>query len=175
MKFTPLTISIKIIPPIPGKRFENIAALSNAAIIAYNTLKDLPDYQFAIPGGGHNHQISDYTQRSGLGSYVNGTAAKPQIGANPAQLVLTGFYRSALSNIQTYEEHTIFAGGSTYTSTAKTRITAPDSTIDDEVKTIKNDIETALNSVLPAEYEYSIFRIDYAGIVYGDRGYNFPA
>jgi hypothetical protein len=110
-----------------------------------------------------------------MGGMAPGTAVKPQIGQSPAQLMITGFYHSVAKNIQPYPEYTVFAGGEIFNGPgAHSWDSIPVVTVNDEVAELKATLISALTTAFPVGIPFSIFRIDYSGIVYGDRGYTFP-
>jgi hypothetical protein len=174
-KFVPFTVHIKVIPARPGKRWEYIRALQKMSVLVYDQLIGLSGFQFATPGGGQSAQFSDIEQRGGLGDMAAGCAIKPQIGAAPAQLMITGFYQSSAANIQPYANSQRISGGTVYSGPgAHTNDAIPVSTINSEVKTMKAAIKAAVTAGLPAGTTFQIFRIDYSGIVFGDKGFHFP-
>lgn len=175
MKLVPFTVHIRVVPARPGKRFEYLRDLQKLAVLAYDAIINISGVHTATPGGGQSQSMSDLNIRPGLGGFANGTAAKPQIGQNPAQLMLTGFYESAGKNIQPYADYTKFSGGEVYTGPGKHNNDAvPVAAVNTEVYTLRNALEAALTANLPDGAEYQIFRMEYSGIVYGDRGFHFP-
>lgn len=175
-KQVPFTVHIRVVPDRGnGKRFEYIRDLQKLAMLAYEGLSTVPELQVATPGGGATLSLGDYNRRGGLGGYANATAAKPQIGASPAQLMLTGFYESGNINSPTHPDVQRISGGEVYTGpTAHSNKAGPTAMVDSEVATVKGLIEGALAEYLPEGAAYEVFRLDYAGVIYGDRGYHFP-
>lgn len=175
-KQVPFTIHVRVVPSRgDGKRFEYIRSLQKLAVLAYEALSTISGIQTATPGGGATQSMGDYNRRGGLGGFAQATAAKPQIGAAPAQLMLTGFYTSSLDNTPTQAEIQRISGGQIYSgAVAHSNIGGPVSSVDSEVFALKTSIESALATYLPNGAIYEVFRIDYAGIVYGDKGYHFP-
>jgi hypothetical protein len=166
------TMHVRIVP-YRGKRQEMMRSLQKIAALAYESLEDESSLQLATPGGGQ-HQ-GEYGDRGGISGLANGFAVKPQIGQNPAQMSIAGFYEVDRKNIQTYAETSIIAGGTEYDGYRETPATAmPVSTIDNEVKALKTLVEAALTEGLPSNIEWNVWQVDYAGIVYGNRGYHFP-
>ncbi len=175
MKFVPFTVHIRVVPARPGKKFEHLQALNKLGVLAYDAISQISGVNVATPGGGQNVQLGDPNRRGALGSYAQGTATKPQIGQTPAQLMLTGFYESSSENNQTYADQQRISGGAVYTGPGSHSHDAmPTSTVNSEVAALKTDLEAALATGLPADAEYQIFRLDYSGIVFGDRGFHFP-
>lgn len=168
----PFTVHVRI-TPFRGKRQETIRNLQKIAALAYESLIDETDLQLAIPGGGQ-HQ-NEYGDLGGISGHVNGFAVKPQIGQNPAQMSISGFYNVDRDSIQTVSSTKIIAGGTIYEGyREEPAVTMPVSTIDSEVKALKTLISSALTSGLPDTVEWNIWQIDYNGILYGQRGYHFP-
>jgi hypothetical protein len=175
MKLVPFTIHIRIVPDRPGKRWEYIRAMQKIAVFAYDAIINVSGVHSATPGGGQNLSIGDINRRGALGGFANGTAVKPQIGQSPAQLMLTGFYESTAANVQPYSDQSRISGGEWYSGPGKhTNDAMPSSTFDSEVKSLKLGVEAALTANLPNGTEYNVYRIDYAGLIYGDRGFHFP-
>lgn len=174
MKFVPFTVHIRV-TPTRGKRFEYLRDLAKLSSLVYNALLDVSGLHLATPGGGQNIQSGNEATRGGLGSYANGTAAKPQIGNAPAQLMLTGFYESSNSNVPTYANVQRFSGGEVYSGPTQHSADAlPAAAVTTEVGTLKTAMETAIDAVMPSGMTYKIFRLDYQGVVYGDKGFHFP-
>lgn len=174
-KWVPLTVHIRVVPVRPGKRWEYIRALQKLAVLAYEELRTLSGFQFAIPGGGQGQQFGDINRRGGFGEFAQGMAIKPQMGEVPSQLSITGFYQSSGANLQTYASHQVISGGEIYTVyDAHSNDALPTSTVNAEVKTVKTAIEGALVTAFPVGTVYDVFRIDYSGIVFGDKGFTFP-
>lgn len=176
-KLVPFTIHIRVVPSRGnGKRFEYIRDLQKLAVLAYEAITNINGVHVATPGGGQSQSMSDYKRRGALGGYAEGVACKPQIGAAPAQLMITGFYESAeTNNNQQHTEIKRISGGTVYSGSAAHSNTAgPKTAVNTDVSALKGDIEAALASGLPTDAVYEVFRLDYAGVVYGDKGYHFP-
>lgn len=175
MRLVPFIAHVQVIPERPGKRFEYLKSLAKFAVLVQNELESVSGLTVGTPGGGQNVSSSDIQHRGGLGSYANGTAAKPQFGNAPAQLMFTGFYQSSNANVSAYADHQLFSGGEVYTGPgANTAMAVPTTTFANEVKALKTALETAVTAALPDGTAFEIFRIDYSGVVYGDKGYHFP-
>ncbi len=175
-KQVPFTVHIRVVPDRGnGKRFEYLRDLQKLAVLAYEAIRNIAGVNPAMPGGGHTQGLGDYNRRGGLGGFAQGAAAKPQIGAAPAQLMLTGFYESSLPNTPTHTDIQRFSGGEVYTGPAAHPSTGgPATSVNIEVADLKSDIEQALATTMPAGAVYEVFRIDYSGVVYGDKGHHFP-
>ncbi len=176
MKWVPFTMHIKIIPANPNKRFAYWRDMQKIANLAYDGLETLvPDtINIAQPGGGQ-HRSFGGTDRGGMSGLAYGTAVKPQFGESPAQLQITGFYKSSTANIQPHPElERIHAGEVLSGPGAHAWDANPVSGVDNEVKALKTAIESAISSALPGSVTFTVFRLEYAGIIYGDRGYHFP-
>jgi hypothetical protein len=175
MRWVPFTAYIKIIPPLgTGKRFEIIRNAQKLAIALYD---EIPNYdsgnmQLASPGGG---QQNDFNNAAALSSFANGTAYKPQFGQSPAQLTISGFYKSVTPNVYTQNDVMRFSGNETYTgSSSHLNEVLPRAAVFTEVLDIKTILEDSSNAAFPASVEHSVFRIEYNGLVFGDRGLTFP-
>lgn len=176
MRWVPFTAHIRIVPDhgsgvLNSKKFENWRSMQRIAVDMYNALISNSSFNLAIPGGGQQTSRSQFNL-GGNSWAAGGFAVKPQIGQAPAQVMITGFYDVDSSNAQIYQEQQIISGNEIYTGAAKASATH-NPTTDAGVKALRNAIdaefEAALNNVI-----YSIFRIEYSGVIYGDRGYHFP-
>lgn len=179
MKWVPFTVHIRIVPDhgsgvLKSKRFEYWRDMQKLSTMAYDGLIDESTIQVATPGGGQQTSASGF-RAGGTGGMTAGTAAKPQIGQSPAQLMLTGFYQSSAKNIQPHPEKTLIHAGDVVTGPgARPSEVNPVSTVGTEVAALKTTLETVLDASFPAGIEYQIFRLDYSGVTWGDRGYHFP-
>lgn len=189
-KWVPFTAHIRIEPRYgstvsKNKRFEYWRDMQKLSVFAYDELikPAYPSINIATPGGGQQTSASGF-DHGGMGGMTAGTAVKPQIGQAPSQLMITGFHESAAPNIQPYPNSTIFQGGNVpLNPTELSAIQGPGAhswdsipvaTINNEVATLKATLITALALGFPPGIIFSVFRIDYSGIIYGDRGYTFP-
>lgn len=176
MKWVPFTAHIKIIPANPNKRFAHWRDMQKIANLAYDGLVTLVPgtINIAQPGGGQHRSFggTDFGGNSGL---AYGCAVKPQFGETPAQLQITGFYKSTATNLQPHPTlERIHAGEVLNGPGAHSWDANPVTTIDNEVKALKAAMEGAITTALPGGVSFNIFRIDYSGVIYGDRGYHFP-
>jgi hypothetical protein len=175
-KQVPFTVHVRVVPKKNGKRWEEIRDLQKISVLVYDGLVNMSSvYQFATPGGGQSAGFSDINKRSAFGSFAPGVAIKPQIGQSPAQLMITGFFESSAANTQSYTNFQRISGGTTYSGPGShSNDAVPVSAVNDDVKTIKTALTNAITTALPASVEFSIFRLEYAGVVYGDKGFHFP-
>lgn len=175
MRYVPFTAHFKVIP-FRGKRFEYVRDLQKIAKFVYDGLLSESTIQIATPGGGQQNSYGG-TDFGAMGNLAGACAVKPQIGNSPAQLMITGFYHASADNAVINPETMRFSGGDTYTSSVvANRCEAnPISQVDNEVKILRSLIDAAIaGSDLPNGVTCTMFRLDYSGIVYGDRGYHFP-
>ncbi len=175
-KQVPFVVHVKVVPQRGnGKRWEHIRSLQKLAVLAYDAIDGLTGITLANPGGGQSQSMGDPNRRGALGGFARGTAVKPQIGEAPAQLMIAGFYESTTANTQVYADRTVFSGGTIYTGPgAHTNDAVPVAGVQTEVKALKTALYNAIAAAMPDGIEFSIFRIDYAGVVYGDKGFHFP-
>lgn len=175
-RFVPFTVHVRVVPRRGfGKRWEQIRDLQKLSVLAYDEIAAITGVQVAIPGGGQAAQFSDINQRGGLGSYAQGTAVKPQIGESPAQFMLTGFYEASGANAQPWADHQRIMGGETFTGPGPHAHDAvPTTAFTADVKALKTSLQAALTAALPASVTWQIFRIDFGGVTYGDKGFHFP-
>jgi hypothetical protein len=175
-RWVPFTAHIRIVPNHgsglrKSKKFENWRDMQKIASYMYEALSQNTSLNLATPGGGQ--QLSQSTS-SGFGGMSAGLAVKPQIGEVPAQTMITGFYNAGANNTQPHPDKQLIHAGETLDGPGSSPcLTGPVSTIDSGVKNLKTTIETEL-STLPPDIIYSIFRIEYSGVTYGDKGYHFP-
>ena len=175
-RWIPFTAHIRIVPDHgsglkKSKRFENWRDMQKIASYMYEALNQNASLNLAAPGGGQHLSQSDGAGLSGLS---NGMAVKPQMGETPAQAMITGFYDAGGVNAQPHPDKQLIHAGETLDGPgASPSLTVPVSTVNTGVKNLKTLIESEL-STLPPGIIYNIFRIDYSGVVYGDRGYHFP-
>ncbi len=179
-RWVPFTVHIRIVPRRPGKRWEYIRSLQKLSVLIYNSFSALGGFQFAQPGGGQAQQFGEINHRGGYGDYSDGMAIKFQIGQSPSQLMITGFYNSTAPNLQAYADHQLIsggrvAGGTTWSGPGPhSNDATPVATIDSEVKTVKAALKAAITSAIPSGITWTIFRIDYNGVIYGIGGFHFP-
>lgn len=179
MKWIPFTAHVRVRPSygsteLKNKRMEYWRDMQKLAVLAHQELATEPSIEIANPGGGQ-HWNTSAVEDAAKGGMASGLAVKPQIGQTPSQMNVVGFHRVDRKNIQPHPEMTVFHAGEVRTA-ARNRpwVANPVSTIEDEVVTLKSTLESAITAALPVDTEFSIFRIDYSGIIYGDRGYTFP-
>lgn len=176
MKWVPFTAHIKITPANPGKRLEYWRDMQKIAGLVYTGLETLVPSTLSIaqPGGGQQRSFGG-TEYGGMSGLVHGCAVKPQFGQTPAQLQISGFYNSSAANIQPHPElEYIHAGEVLDGPGSHPWDTNPVTTINNEVKALKSAMEAAIVSALPGSVTFDIFRIEYSGVMYGNRGYHFP-
>ena len=174
MKWTPFTAHIKV-TPAEGKRFVYIRSLQKYAAEAYQSLLNNSDINIATPGGGAHSSVTGYEQ-SAISQLVYGTAVKPQFGNFPAQLMITGFYKNTNPNASAYEEISIFSANENNNGPLSApQVNMPSTAVNSEVKALKAIIDAAIAfPKLPHSANAKTYRIDYNGIIFGDRGYHFP-
>ena len=177
MKWVPFTVHVKIVPNIEpsgtGKRQEILRSMQKIGKFIFDEIVELTNYSLATPGGG---QHMSYGGRGAFSGLTNGCAVKPQMGSTPAQAMITGFYQSStdITGEYPYAYKTIFSGGEQYTGEGNRSYENTTNTLlDADVKQIKTDFETAFTA-LPVG-TYKVFRIEYAGVIFGDRGFSYPA
>lgn len=173
----PFVAHFRIIPN-RGKRFETVRSLQRAARLIYgghdgaSGLLGVSAIAVALPGGGqvsgfNGHDMTDYTA---------GCAVKPQFGQTPAQLMIAGFYLvTDAKNDQPWADQTVTHAGEYFTGAggANAARTVPTATTIAQMKALKTSLDQVINAELPGE-GITVFRVDYSGIVWGDRGFHFP-
>jgi len=175
MRWIPFTVHVKIIPESPGKRFEYIRSMQKCAYLLYEELKTNSSINLADGGGGQQFNTSNGGS-IGNSALVKGMAVKPQIGETPAQLMITGFYdNNSSTNALPQPSLQRISGGEVYSgNVAAPAENKPNTWVDNDVYNLKGLIETAISNSVPAGFLAKIFRLEYSGVVYGDRGYHFP-
>lgn len=185
MKWIPFTIHYKI---QPGKwtgnnsaeyyklrkRFQIWRDMQKIASNIYDALLNLsPSIQLATPGSGQ-YRSNGGTDFGGLSGLSYGCAAVPQFGEKPALAMITGFFSSELVNEQPHPELERFHAGEILKGPAKHLYDSnPVTSVDDQVAMLKTLCEAAISTYAPNTFAKT-FRIDFNGIVYGDRGLHFP-
>jgi len=175
MRWVPFTAFIKIVPPLAnGKRFEIIRSAQKLSIALFEEIpsNDGGKFQLSSPSGG---QQNSRTNGAALSSFANGTAYKPQFGQSPAQLTLSGFYKSEAKNVYTQSDVMRFSGNEQYTGQGShLNEVMPTNTVASEVLDILTILRNSCDDAFPAAVPYSVFRLEYNGLVFGDRGLTFP-
>jgi hypothetical protein len=175
MRHIPFTAHVKLVPEQPGKRFEYIRSLQKWSHMLYEQLSTVSTLNLADSGGGQHMNFSG-GGAGGMSGIVSGFAVKPQMGETPAQLMITGFYEQTTTDYTTQPTTQRISGGETYTENAAAApLNNPNTWVDTGVKAVKTLIESAIAVAVPSAIKAKVFRIDYAGVVYGDKGYHFPA
>jgi hypothetical protein len=174
-KQVPFVAHIRVIPARGyGKRFEYVREMQKLAVMVHDALQGVSGVTLCHPGGGQAASMGDVEQRPALGDFASGTGIKPQFGETPAQLVVAGFYESSNSNASPWASQQIFAHGNVYTGyRSHSNDSMPTSAVNTEVKTLKEALESAVATAIP-DTTFSIFRMDYQGVTFGDRGFHFP-
>lgn len=175
MRWIPFTAHIRVVPENPGKRFEYVRSLQKWAHLLYEDLITNSTLNLADGGGGQHYNTSN-GGKIGNSGLVKGLAVKPQIGENPAQFMITGFYdNSSTTNRQAQPDLQRISGGESYFgNVASPAERNPSTWVSDDVADLKAILDAAIANNLPATYAGKVFRLEYAGVVYGDRGYHFP-
>jgi len=191
MTLAPFTAHIKIVPHRGeqtgnnfvrrGGRFTHWRDMQKLSIQIYEQLQE--DYGteggalvLPIPGGGQN-------QLSGrFGSIANGGAVKPQIGQQPALVMVEGFYNTDTTEPSDSPHHDTqyihsneVVSGQLGPQPWLGIIGLPTADVESEVIALKTIIETAISDIVDdTGEELQLFRLLYKGITFGDRGHFFP-
>lgn len=98
------------------------------------------------------------------------------MGNSPARASITGFYDATSENLQTYADKQLISANTNYIGAggAHSQNDIPTSTVQAEVKALKALLVADLDAGLPSAVSYSIFRIEYSGIIWGNAGFHFP-
>tara|TARA_R110000751_G_scaffold60240_2_gene125896 strand:- start:1627 stop:2178 length:552 start_codon:yes stop_codon:yes gene_type:complete len=181
-KQVPFDAYIKIFPQRTGKRHEYIREIQRISSLIYDALTDAALYtdkssamNIAEPGGGQ--QLYNRNTGNKYSSLSYGGGVVPQFGNSPPYVQITGFYTSTAANTQVHPNTTLIHAGETLTRAggAHSFESNPNTAFADEVKTLKALIESNLTTGLPGGITYDVYRICYAGVIWGNRGYHFPA
>lgn len=171
-KYVPFQLYLRVVPSRGvGKRLEYIRSLQNLARQVLESLQSVTSINIAQPGGGQESNINT----SGFSTVSNGTAAVPQIGQSPAQLRIVGFNLVDDSNVSPHQEKQLYNAGEVKTgiSSGQPWLNNPTTTVSNEVKALKSAIEAQIASDI-SNYIITVFRLEYNGIWWGDKGYHFP-
>jgi len=178
-RWVPFTAHIRIVPDrgsgqLKTKRFETWRDMQKIATLMFEGLEASTSLNLAEPGGGQ-HQSLGGQGRSGMSGLTRGTGVKPQFGEAPAQAMITGFYDANDANNQPHPEKQLIHAGETLTGPGATPwLQNPAAATDAGCAALRAELETRISANLPAGVSFEIFRIDYSGVVYGDKGYHFP-
>ena len=172
----PFTAQFKLLPTMLYKRSEQMHELQKIGAFIYSALISLPNINIAMPGGG---------QDAGSHTFSNAamcTAVKPQFGETPAQATVTGFYLVGEYTdgiqipIAPQAQVQLISCGQTLTGPRSNCLwdSNPNPILTSQAMTLKTMMETAINADLPPSYNHvSVFRLDYQGVIFGDRGLSF--
>jgi hypothetical protein len=142
--------------------------------LIFEGIEDSVLLNIAEPGGGQ-HQSFGGQGRSGMSGLTRGAAVKPQMGEIPAQASITGFFDANDANDQPHPDKQLLHTGEAVSGPgAAPWLQNPATATDTGVAALKTELEAQITSNLPSGVVFSIFRIDYSGVVYGDKGYHFP-
>lgn len=172
-RWIPFTAHIRIVPE-RDSRTTTIRSLQKIAADVYDELVTDTDLSLATPGGG---QAKSYgPQLGGIGSMVNGMAVKPQMGQTPAQLSISGFITSSTDNTAPVPDKTVIHAGETMTGYGGNHHwdSLPKSGTNTIAASLRTKLRSALTDALGASADWQVFRLDVAGVVYGDRGLHIP-
>ena len=167
----PFTAHMKLHPHRPGKRFEQMRDLQKLGYLVYQALAAEPTLNLARPGGG---QALNFDQYSDL---VYGTAVKPQIGETPAQAMITGFWSlPSTQPVVAQPQVQLISSGKWVTGPYNQTPYAqdPDPNIQAQVKLLVTLLESRVAALYSGQDPIKIFRLDYANIIWGDRGRHLP-
>lgn len=172
----PFTAYLRVIPT-RGKRFETVRSLQRVARLIYGGADDISgligntNIEIARPGGGQASSLNGSDQTD----YHAGCAIKPQFGETPAQISIPGFYKLATANAQPWADRTIVHAGTYFTGAggAHGYRTNPTTTVAAEVVALKAIINSVISTEVPGE-NVTLLRLDYKGIIFGDRGFHLP-
>lgn len=180
----PFTAHLRVIAS-RGKRFETVRSLQRLAQLIYggpdgtSGLIGNASIEIARPGGGQANQMNSNLDQT---DYAAGCAVKPQFGETPAQLMIAGFYLVATANAQPWSDKATFSPQDATTDAAHSVSRAggawgwgsnPSTSVAAEVKALKAIIDGVIAAEVPGE-GVTVWRVDYKGIVWGDRGTHFP-
>jgi hypothetical protein len=174
-KQVPFVAHVRVVPARGyGKRFEYVRELQKLSVMVHDALQEVTGVTLCHPGGGQAASMGDVESRAALGDFASGTGIKPQFGETPAQLMIAGFYESDAANASPWSSQQIIAHGTTYTGyRAHSADSMPTTAVNNEVKALKEALEAAITAAIP-DTTHSIFRLDYQGVTFGDRGFSFP-
>jgi len=177
MKWAPFTAHIRISPVTDAgdevKRFETWRDMQRIGNHIYSALENTTDLNITEPGGGQFSSRSG-AGRGGIGGLTRGTAVKPELGDEkfPAQAMISGFHATS-ENLQANQRTLIHAGEVVTGVGHAFHEELPPIGIQTAMLAMKALIELELDADLPGGVEYTIYRIDYAGIIFGNRGHSF--
>ncbi len=166
----PFNLFLRMYPQTPGKRFEAIRAAQKLARLAYNALSAVTGVTLATPGGGQSNTLDNGFKSD----FANGMAYRPQFGQSPALPSIPGFYEVDANNDPPAADKNTISGGDYREGYGGYNLVRenPTTTVANEVKALRTAIDAALAT--DGLTELTVFRIEYKGMVWGDRGQHFP-
>lgn len=172
MNQVPFTAFLKIVPDTgDGRKFEKVRSREKMAKkVQQDLLTSFSSGNVALPGGGIS-AVEEDTNNIAFNSQ-GGVAQKPQFGDYPDTLTITGFYNG--STKPPYPSITFAHAGQYVTGPATgapgwRSTLQPAATADAGVKALVAALKSAITSV-----DFTVLRIVYDGIVYGEGGYHLP-
>ena len=162
-----------------GARFDYVRDLQRLATLVYSELEANEPIRIEPPrpGGGQFRTFGSYS------TMQYGAAAKPQIGNQPALLMIEGFYRAPKPSadlVQPNPKMPIIHGGSYFEGYNGQwpwggSSGLPNSGVEAEVVELKQLIEAAISAVSDESGQaLNIFRLQYKSATWGDGGHHFP-
>jgi hypothetical protein len=175
----PFTAAYKLFPDRSyGKRHELMRELQRLGWLIQLGLVNVAGLQIAQPGGnaGRGHDITSDIE--------NAVAVKPQMGQYPSLATITGFYTLSAPSAAPTPQFMRFSGGEKMTgavnqgspwATAGNPASVESTAFLNEVKTLRTLLDVNVTAAIPNNTIVpKLFRLDYKGILFGDRGYHFP-
>lgn len=154
------------------KRQERLGDMRKIAREIYAAVDAVDAIQLAIPGGGQPATAGAFS------GYEMGGAIKPQMGNFPAQVMLVGFYDvGSDSEAPPYSDRNVIVANEAVTGYGGQNLCVanPTTVIDTEVKALRTAINSAFVSYgLSDAFEVTWHRLEYKGVLFGDRGLHFP-
>ena len=160
-------------------RFDYIRELQRLASLVYSELDANEPTRITLPqpGGGQFRMFGSHS------TLQYGAAAKPQIGNQPALLMIEGFFRAPAASsallVQPHARMPIIHGGSYLTGHTgqwpHDPAGLPNTDVEEEVVELKQLIESAISAVSDSsDQALGLFRLQYKSSTWGDGGHHFP-
>jgi len=160
-------------------RFDYVRDLQRLAVLVYEELEANEPVRITLPkpGGGQFRTFGSHS------SMQYGTGVKPQIGNQPALLMIEGFFRAPEASsallVQPNPRMPVIHGGS-YIEGFNGQWPhdpngLPNTDVEAEVVELKQAIEAAISAISDESgVVLGLFRLQYKSATWGDGGHHFP-
>lgn len=144
-------------------RIANIRDLQYAAYSINQALSDEETINLSKPA-----------TTTSLGKFGNIGQIVPALGDNPALVKITGYHDYAVSG-DLQPSQTLIHSNSAVSRSGPSHLwdSDPNTSYKAGMAALKEIMDTNIPNFLSDEYEYEVYRLNYAGVVYGNKGLTF--